>query len=272
MRFVVPIMLVLSILPSCASAADQTAFHWLWITWPRAHEDLSDAGPATVRWESNLGDGVKYSVAYVPDGTGPVQPLGSGLTLRQCTWRIAHGVDLTGCIKVKAFDSSGAMLAEDSVPVSLVPPTAVVVSRADQKVLFFSDGELRSVFTCSTALPQYDLKAGRYKVYSRQRRHWSRKYEVWMPHSLFFHKGYALHATTVIHRLGRPASHGCIRLHPRDAEALYNEVSVGTPVIVLPKSQSCSNLIAFFESKQNADKPVVAPESSVASVACCRSH
>ena len=35
-----------------------------------------------------------------------------------------------------------------------------------------------------------------------------------MPHSIFFHGQYAIHGTTAVGTLGRPASHGCVRLSP----------------------------------------------------------
>ena len=64
---------------------------------------------------------------------------------------------------------------------------------------------------------------------------WSptRLHEMWystqyfntpMPHSVFFHQGYAVHATTYIGSLGRPASHGCVRLHPTHAKSFFNLV------------------------------------------------
>ena len=39
--------------------------------------------------------------------------------------------------------------------------------------------------------------------------------------AVFFHGGYAIHGTGSIRSLGRPASHGCVRLHPNNAAALY---------------------------------------------------
>jgi len=42
-----------------------------------------------------------------------------------------------------------------------------------------------------------------------------------MPHSIFFHGGYAIHGSYEINRLGGPASHGCIRLHPANAATLF---------------------------------------------------
>jgi lipoprotein-anchoring transpeptidase ErfK/SrfK len=52
--------------------------------------------------------------------------------------------------------------------------------------------------------------------------HYSKKYDnAPMPHSIFFSGGYAIHATPHVGNLGRPASHGCVRLHPEHAAQLY---------------------------------------------------
>jgi len=45
-----------------------------------------------------------------------------------------------------------------------------------------------------------------------------------MPYSIFFLRGYAIHGSYETKYLGRPASHGCIRLHPSNAAALYSLV------------------------------------------------
>jgi lipoprotein-anchoring transpeptidase ErfK/SrfK len=55
-----------------------------------------------------------------------------------------------------------------------------------------------------------------------------------MPHSIFFSGGYAIHATPHTGNLGRPASHGCIRLHPNNAAILYN-MTKGEPTIITIK-------------------------------------
>jgi hypothetical protein len=41
---------------------------------------------------------------------------------------------------------------------------------------------------------------------------------------VFFHEGVAVHGTNAIGSLGRPASHGCVRLHPKNAKTFYNLV------------------------------------------------
>jgi hypothetical protein len=46
-----------------------------------------------------------------------------------------------------------------------------------------------------------------------------------MPHSIFFTQiGHAIHGSFDIKHLGRPASHGCVRLHPDNAAILYKLV------------------------------------------------
>ena len=45
-----------------------------------------------------------------------------------------------------------------------------------------------------------------------------------MPYSIVFLRGYAIHGSYETKYLGRPASHGCVRLHPANAAALYSLV------------------------------------------------
>jgi lipoprotein-anchoring transpeptidase ErfK/SrfK len=42
-----------------------------------------------------------------------------------------------------------------------------------------------------------------------------------MPHSIFFYGQYAIHGTTAVGNLGRPASHGCVRHAPGAASTLF---------------------------------------------------
>jgi lipoprotein-anchoring transpeptidase ErfK/SrfK len=55
--------------------------------------------------------------------------------------------------------------------------------------------------------------------------HYSKKYDnAPMPHSIFFRGGYAIHGTYATGALGRPVSHGCVRLSPAHAAQLYDMV------------------------------------------------
>lgn len=77
----------------------------------------------------------------------------------------------------------------------------------------------------STARRGYHTPTGDFKPYALKKMHYSKKYDNSpMPNSIFFHGGYAIHATYDLKHLGRPASHGCIRLSPQDAKWLYQIV------------------------------------------------
>jgi lipoprotein-anchoring transpeptidase ErfK/SrfK len=78
----------------------------------------------------------------------------------------------------------------------------------------------------STGRKGYHTPIGVYQPYLVKKIHYSRKYDnAPMPHSIFFHGGYAIHATTEVKKLGRPASHGCVRLNPQNARWLYHIVN-----------------------------------------------
>ena len=77
----------------------------------------------------------------------------------------------------------------------------------------------------STGRKGYTTPSGNFQPYLLKPMHYSSKYEnAPMPHSIFFHGGYAIHATDAVNKLGRPASHGCIRLSPQNAKWLYRIV------------------------------------------------
>jgi lipoprotein-anchoring transpeptidase ErfK/SrfK len=77
----------------------------------------------------------------------------------------------------------------------------------------------------STARPGYHTPRGSFSAKSLQPMHYSKKYDNSpMPHSIFFRGGYAIHGTYATGALGRPVSHGCVRLSPAHAAQLYDMV------------------------------------------------
>ncbi len=100
-----------------------------------------------------------------------------------------------------------------------------VVDLDDQRMRVYVNGDLEYTWKVSTARPGYVTPTGTYKAQWLARMHYSTKYDdAPMPYSVFFNEGYAVHGTNSISRLGRPASHGCVRLHPNNAKTLFNLV------------------------------------------------
>jgi hypothetical protein len=74
----------------------------------------------------------------------------------------------------------------------------------------------------STGRWGYSTPNGSYRPQRLERKWFSRKYDMSpMPYSIFFDGGYAIHGSYEVSRLGRPASHGCIRLSPSNASVLF---------------------------------------------------
>jgi lipoprotein-anchoring transpeptidase ErfK/SrfK len=107
----------------------------------------------------------------------------------------------------------------------LTPARADVVVRIDkssQRMAVSVDGTMRYVWPVSTGRRGYGTPSGVFHPQMMARRWFSRKYySSPMPHAIFFYHGYAIHGTYDLARLGGPASHGCVRLHPSNAAALF---------------------------------------------------
>jgi hypothetical protein len=98
----------------------------------------------------------------------------------------------------------------------------VTVDKTAQRLTVVIDGVTRYRWPVSTARWGYRTPNGSYRPQRLERKWFSRKYDMSpMPHSIFFAGGYAIHGSYEISRLGRPASHGCIRLHPANAATLF---------------------------------------------------
>lgn len=104
------------------------------------------------------------------------------------------------------------------------------VSLSQQRMEVTVGGRVVFDWAVSTGARGHSTPKGSYKPTRMHKMWYSRKYDnAPMPHSVFFHEGYAVHATPHVRNLGRPASHGCVRLHPDHAEDFFHLVDVFGP-------------------------------------------
>jgi len=115
-----------------------------------------------------------------------------------------------------------------------------VVARIDvssQTMTVSKHGRVLYTWPVSTARKGYVTPRGQYRPTRMHKMWYSRKYDMSpMPYSIFFRGGYAIHGTNYVKQLGRPASHGCVRLHTANAARLYElvkEVGAGNARIVV---------------------------------------
>jgi hypothetical protein len=101
----------------------------------------------------------------------------------------------------------------------------ITVDKSAQQLTVDVDGTTQYRWPVSTGRWGYNTPNGTFRPQRLERQWYSRKYD-WspMPYSIFFAGGYAIHGSNEISRLGRPASHGCIRLHPKNAAVLFDLV------------------------------------------------
>jgi len=99
----------------------------------------------------------------------------------------------------------------------------VTIDKSKQKMTVFLDGVERYVWPVSTGQAGYSTPSGTYTATSMNEVWYSKEWDdAPMPHSIFFRKdGYAIHGTYEAKSLGKPASHGCVRISRENAATLY---------------------------------------------------
>ncbi|WP_378947922.1 L,D-transpeptidase [Mesorhizobium sp. ANAO-SY3R2] len=135
-------------------------------------------------------------------------------------------------INIAAVAMSGAalLLAPGHGTAQAASKIVARVSIGEQRMHVLVDGRTTFVWKVSTGGRGYVTPKGAFKPTRMHEMWYSKKYDnAPMPHSVFFNGGYAVHATNQISRLGRPASHGCVRLHPDNAADFYQLVQIFGP-------------------------------------------
>ncbi len=100
----------------------------------------------------------------------------------------------------------------------------ITVDRSTQQMTVAVDGDQRYAWAVSTGL-HGGPPTGTFHPQRMERMWYSHAFGMApMPHSIFFRGPFAIHGTTVVSRLGHPASHGCVRLHPDNATTLFDLV------------------------------------------------
>jgi len=110
-------------------------------------------------------------------------------------------------------------------PKSLAPTLTAVIDLTRQRMTVKSGGKTLHSWKISSGRAGYHTPRGRFRPAWASKMWYSRQYDgAPMPYAVFFNQGIATHGTTSTGMLGRPASHGCIRLRTRNAKRFYTLV------------------------------------------------
>jgi L,D-transpeptidase catalytic domain len=97
------------------------------------------------------------------------------------------------------------------------------INKAKQKMTVFVDGIQKYEWPVSTGRAGYSTPTGNYTATSMNEIWYSKEWDNSpMPHSIFFMKdGHAIHGSYEVKNLGKPVSHGCVRISPENATTPY---------------------------------------------------
>jgi len=162
-------------------------------------------------------------------------------------------------LAVQAMAQNAAVSATTRGPrrqvfIAGVVKRTIVVSLEDRKLALLEDGQVKKVYTVAVGKPSTPSPTGTFVIERRvMNPTYSHNGKVvppgpgnpvgtrWMGLSLH---GYGIHGTNEPRSIGKPSSHGCIRLARPDLEELYAQVAVGDTVVLV--GQSNEHTAALF--------------------------
>jgi lipoprotein-anchoring transpeptidase ErfK/SrfK len=199
-------------------------------------------------------------IAPAPAQTTTTSTPQSHLTTPVIGWGVTGSAPQTGS---SAYTSGKAFSVPNGQPGAVAPPTSkhaiqpsapseptpkaaeapaskilVVIDKPTQEMKVFVGNVERYTWAVSTGKRGYDTPSGTYTARSMNEIWYSKQWDAApMPHAIFFtKKGHAIHGIEETKKLGRPASHGCVRLAPENASTLFalvKEIGVANTEVML---------------------------------------
>jgi lipoprotein-anchoring transpeptidase ErfK/SrfK len=122
--------------------------------------------------------------------------------------------------------TSRAAQAEAKAPGAKSSSVLITIDKTKQKMTVSIDGIKKYDWRVSTGRPGYSTPSGTYAATSMNEIWYSKEWDnAPMPHSIFFMTdGHAIHGSYEVKTLGKPVSHGCVRISPQNAATLYTLV------------------------------------------------
>lgn len=116
------------------------------------------------------------------------------------------------------------------------------INLKSQVMTIFEDGKIVDAFIISSGRPGMETPRGAHTIHNKVPRTWSVRYALFMPYwmAITADGKYGIHELPEwpggykegASHLGRPVSHGCVRLGVGAAKKVYEWTGEGTPVIV----------------------------------------
>jgi lipoprotein-anchoring transpeptidase ErfK/SrfK len=201
----------------------------------------ADCDRAGMRWNDNAHVCEEGTPTEATTGTVEALDPPSGPETTQAAGQPLTRID---CDRAGMRWNDNANVCEEGAPTEATTAevaSSVVLINIDkekQRMTVFVDGVEQYDWPVSTGLRGYSTPSGTYTTSSMNKMWYSKQWDnAPMPHAVFFTKeGHAIHGTYEVKRLGKPASHGCVRLSTENAATLYalvGEIGLKNTQVVL---------------------------------------
>lgn len=211
--------------------------------------DFSLDPPAEVIYENNsektefrllpktpLKDGTAYvlTVAYRPEGQADAAPV----SIHRSSFETLPAAPVTWSTDLDARLAEAKKFTRPLI----ASGRYIDINLKSQVMTIFEDGRLMDAYIVSSGLPGMDTPRGEFSIQNKAERVWSKRYALFMPYWMAITPDgkYGIHELPEwpggykegANHLGRPVSHGCVRLGVGAAARVYGWADVGTRVIV----------------------------------------
>lgn len=173
-------------------------------------------------------------------GYGPLQAdgiFGSATAEAVRRFQRDQGIEANGVVDAPTWDALGQGTEPAATTTSSPPPEgklSILVDTNQLQLTLMVDGEPFKTYPIAVGRPsQFTLSpVGEWRIIQKSR-NWGGGFGTrWLGLNVPWGI-YGIHGTNKPWSIGRRESAGCIRMHNRDVEELYDWVSVGTPVTIL---------------------------------------
>lgn len=117
----------------------------------------------------------------------------------------------------------------------------IIIDLKNQKLKYLVSDQVLKEFIISSGKASMKTPVGTFKIINKNKKAWSNTYKLWMPYWLGLGNGsFGIHELPIwpsgyregASHLGKPVSHGCVRLGIGAAQYIYERVGVGTNVVI----------------------------------------
>ncbi len=171
----------------------------------------------------------------------------------------------TEAASAKGASPAAATAAKEESPAA--SSILITIDKSTQKMTVSVDGSDRYTWPVSTGRPMYATPSGTYSPSSMNEVWYSKEWDnAPMPHAIFFMKdGHAIHGSYEVKTLGKPVSHGCVRISPQNATVLYGLVKATglkhTQVVLTGTTPGGEEKVAGTPRASTASRYTLAPDT-----------